>query len=120
MRKKKKKKKTDSLMKKIKKTMDILKQKVDVLKKATEKVIPQKVSDTVVKSVKTGIDYLKNIWEKRKLPKDEAKKEVKKRFLDCNKKIGEMLKKPEFGIREKNLFCWEKIYYQGERRLFSS
>ena len=29
------------------KSMDILKQKVDVLKKATQKVIPKKVSETI-------------------------------------------------------------------------
>ena len=58
-----------------KKPMDILKQKIDVLKKTTQKVIPKKVSETIKKSVKTGMDYLKSVWEKKDF---SQKKEEKK------------------------------------------
>ena len=89
----KKEKKFNTLMKKIKKPMDILKEKVDVLRKATQEIIPEKVSETIEKSVKTGMDYLKSIWEKRKLLTEEARKKVKKIFLDFNKKIADLWKK---------------------------
>ena len=114
----KKKKKTDTFIKKIKKPMDILKQKVDVLRKATEKVVPEKVSETVVKSVETGIDYLKNIWEKRKLLKDKARETVRKRLLDLNKKFSKWFEKPEFEIREINFLAGKKYIIKGKEGYF--
>ena len=72
-----------------------LKQKVDVLKQATKEVTPEKVSETIEKSVKTGMDYLKSVWEKRKLLTDDARKKVRKRFIDFNKKISNFWKKKQ-------------------------
>ena len=74
-----------------KKPMDILKQKIDVLKKTTQKVIPKKVSETIKKSVKTGMDYLKSVWGKKRLLTEEGRKKVRKRLLDFNKKIPDFL-----------------------------
>ena len=98
--------------------MDILKQKVDVLRKATEKVIPKKVSEKVVKSVETGIDYLKSIWEKRKVLKEEARKKVRKKIFDFNKKITKLFEKPEFEITERVGFAGKKIIIWGKEGYF--
>ena len=98
---------------KIKRRFKNLKQKVDILKKATQKVIPEKISETIEKSVKTGSDYLKSIWEKRKLLTDEGRKKVRKRFLDFNKKISNLWKEPEIEIKELNFLAGKKYIYKG-------
>ena len=92
--------------------------KTDVLKKASTKVIPEKVCKTVVKSVETGIDYLKSIWEKRKVLTEEARKKVRKRFLDFNKKISNLFEKPEFEITEKVGLAGKKIIIWGKEGYF--
>ena len=71
----------NKLMKNFKKPMNILKQKVDVLRKATKEVIPKKVSETIEKSVKTGFDYLKSIWEKKNSHGRRKKKSKKKKIF---------------------------------------
>ena len=95
--------------------MDILKQKVDVLKKSNTKGYPQKVSETIEKLVKTGIDYLSNIWEKRKLLTEEGKKKVRKRFLDFNKKIANLWKKPEFAGKKTEFETKEIHFLPGKK-----
>ena len=94
-------------------------EKIDVLKKTAKKVIPEKVSKTIEKSVQTGIDFLSSVWEKRKLLKDEAKKKVRKNLLDFNIKIANLWKKPEFETKGNQISCWEKNDYQRQRRISS-
>ena len=88
------------------------------MKNTAKKVIPEKVSKTIEKSVQTGIDFLSTIWEKRKLLTDEAKKKVRKNLLDFNKKIANLWKKPEFEIKEIKFLAGKKITIKGKEGFF--
>ena len=64
------------------------------------------------------MDYLSNIWEKRKLLTEEGRKKEKKRLLDFNKKSCNLWKKPEFETKEIEFLAGQKYIIKGKEGYF--